>query len=112
MRPWVPYHQRVEKKSRNPVWSRDELILSLHLYVRSQGNPTGQDFEALDELSAILNKLHPIMGNATGETFRNRNGVYLTVMNFRSPVPHYLDQGKAAWRRVTNWRGHLAGVRW
>lgn len=65
----------MEKKPRNPVWSRDELILALDLYVRTKGNPTGQDFHAVDEVSAVLNKLHRIMGSATGETLRNRNGV-------------------------------------
>lgn len=89
----------MEKKPRNPVWSRDELILALDLYVRTKGNPTGQDFEAVDDVSAILNKLHRIMGNATGETLRNRNGVYLKVMNFRSSDPHYLEQGKVGMTR-------------
>ena len=98
----------MEKKPRNPVWSRDELILALDLYVRTNGNPTGQDFEALDELSATLNKLHRITGNATGATLRNRNGVYLKVMNFRSSDPHYLEQGKVGMTRGNK----LEGVLW
>lgn len=60
------------------------------------------------EVSAILNKLHRIMGNATGETLRNRNGVYLKVMNFRSSDPHYLDQGKVGMERGNK----LEGVIW
>lgn len=95
----------MEKEARNPVWSRDELILALDLYVRTQGNPTGQDFEAVDELSAILNKLHRIIGNATGETLRNRNGVYLKAMNFRSSDPHYLDRGKVGKQRGNRLEG-------
>lgn len=98
----------MEKKPRNPVWSRDELILALDLYVRTKGNPTGQDFEAVDEVSVILNKLHRMMGNAKGETLRNRNGVYLKVMNFRSSDPHYLDQGKVGMTRGNA----LEGVIW
>lgn len=98
----------MEKKPSNPVWSRDELILALDLYVRTKGNPTGQDFEAVDEVSVILNKLHRMIGNAKGETLRNRNGVYLKVMNFRSSDPHYFDQGKVGMTRGNA----LEGVIW
>jgi len=98
----------MEKKPRNPAWSRDELTLAIGLYFRTKGNPTAQDAKAIDELSAILNKLHRIMGNATGETLRNRNGVYLKVMNFRSSDPHCLDQGNVGIQRGNK----LEGVIW
>lgn len=89
----------MDKPKRNPVWSRDELTLALDLYIQTSGNPTGKDDEALDRLSALLNKLHRLNGTAGYDTLRNRNGVYLKVMNFRSSDPTYLGQGKVGMTR-------------
>lgn len=89
----------MEKLPRNPVWSRDELTLALDLYVQTNGNPTGKDDEALERLSAVLNKMHRLNGVAGSDTLRNRNGVYLKVMNFRSSDPAYLRQGKVGMTR-------------
>lgn len=89
----------MSKPRRNPVWSRDELILALDLYVRTGGNPTSKDDEALNQLSAVLNKMHRLNGEGGSDTLRNRNGVYLKVMNFRSSDPAYLQQGKVGMTR-------------
>lgn len=95
------YHRVMEKPkaSRNPVWSRDELVLALALYVETGGNPTGSDFDAIDALSGLLNKMHRLAGAAGGATLRNRNGVYLKLMNFRSADPAYVRQGKVGMKR-------------
>jgi 5-methylcytosine-specific restriction protein A len=84
---------------RNPVWSRDELTLALDLYVQTNGNPTGRDFDAVDRLSDTLNKMHRLNGVVGSDTLRNRNGVYLKVMNFRSSDPAYTKQGKVGMTR-------------
>ncbi len=89
----------MNKPQRNPVWSRDELTLALDLYVQTNGNPTGKDDEALERLSTVLNKIHRLNGVAGTDTLRNRNGVYLKVMNFRSSDPAYLQQGKVGMTR-------------
>lgn len=89
----------MDKPSRNPTWSRDELTLALDLYVQTDGNPTGKDDEALERLSTVLNKMHRLNGVAGSDTLRNRNGVYLKVMNFRSSDPVYLRQGKVGMTR-------------
>ena len=39
-------------QSKNPTWSRDELILALDLYVRFKGNPPGKASREVVELSA------------------------------------------------------------
>ncbi|MFS0773834.1 HNH endonuclease [Sphingomonas sp. 1P08PE] len=96
------------KPSRNPAWSRDELTLALDLYVKTGGNPTAQDDAALEALSSILNKMHRLNGGTGSDTLRNRNGVYLKVMNFRSSDPSYLDQGKVGMQRGNR----LEGVLW
>lgn len=93
---------------RNPVWSRDELTLALDLYVKTAGNPTAKDDAALEALSAVLNKMHRLNGDSGSDTLRNRNGVYLKVMNFRSSDPAYLDQGKVGMQRGNR----LEGVLW
>ena len=41
-----------DKKHRNPVWQRDELILALDLYMRFQGNPPGHSASEINELSS------------------------------------------------------------
>ncbi len=93
---------------RNPVWSRDELTLALDLYVQTGGNPTAKDDPALEALSAVLNKMHRLNGIGGSDTLRNRNGVYLKVMNFRSSDPAYLGQGKVGMQRGNR----LEGVLW
>ena len=87
------------KPSRNPVWSRDELTLALDLYAKTSGNPTAKDDEALEQLSVVLNKMHRLNRGGGSDTLRNRNGVYLKVMNFRSSDPAYLSQGKVGMQR-------------
>ncbi len=85
--------------ARNPPWNRDELTLALDLYVKTDGNPTGADFALVDQLSDTLNKMHRLSGVIGTETLRNRNGVYLKVMNFRRFDPAYLAQGKVGMQR-------------
>lgn len=89
----------MDKPSRNPAWSRDELTLALDLYVKTGGNPTAKDDAALEAVSAVLNKMHRLTGGGGSDTLRNRNGVYLKVMNFRSSDPAYLAQGKVGMQR-------------
>lgn len=98
----------MDKPPRNPVWSRDELTLALDLYAKTGGNPTAKHDAALEALSSILNKMHRLKGGIGSDTLRNRNGVYLKVMNFRSSDPTYLDQGKVGMQRGNR----LEGVLW
>lgn len=81
-------------KPRNPDWTRDEIVLALELYQQTGGNPTGSDYEAVDALSDLLNKLHRLRGQCGSPTLRNRNGVYLKLMDLRSSDPAYTQQGK------------------
>jgi 5-methylcytosine-specific restriction enzyme A len=82
------------KGERNPSWSRDELILGLDLYVRFKGNPPGKSSEEIIGLSKILNRI-PGSGVERGLDFRNPNGVYMKLMNFRRFDPVYQVQGKS-----------------
>jgi 5-methylcytosine-specific restriction protein A len=81
-----------EGGERNPSWTRDELILALDLYVRFKGNPPGKGSAEIIGLSAILNRLSG--STAAGRSdFRNPNGVYMKLMNFRRFDPLYQAQG-------------------
>jgi len=84
--------------AKNPTWSRDELILALDLYVRFNGNPPGKSGMEVVELSQLLNKMGWQIANRSSD-FRNANGVYMKVMNFRRFDPAYISQGKKGLER-------------
>ena len=83
--------------TRNPNWSRDELILALDLYKRFGGNPP-KDGREIAELSATLNALGTGLLGRTA-LFRNPNGVYMKVMNFRRFDEAYSGLGKTGLTR-------------
>jgi 5-methylcytosine-specific restriction protein A len=75
---------------RNPVWSRDELILALDLYMRRRNLlPDDKDREVV-ALSKLLNELSVPTGN---ERFRNPNGVAMKLQNFRRLDPDQSGKG-------------------
>jgi 5-methylcytosine-specific restriction protein A len=84
--------------TRNPPWSRDELILALDLYIRFKGNPPSKADHSVVDLSDTLNQLATQIANRTSK-FRNPNGVYMKVMNFRRFDPIYIEQGKRGLQR-------------
>jgi 5-methylcytosine-specific restriction protein A len=86
------------QQTRNPPWSRDELILALNLYVDSKGNPPGKNSEGVMELSKLLNQMDSQITHHASD-FRNPNGVYMKVMNFRRFDPVYIAQGKKGLQR-------------
>jgi len=84
---------------RNPPWTRDELILALELYLRNPSSPPGKESRAVIELSELLNKLGRVLGHRDNETFRNANGVYMKMMNFRRFDQEYTSAGKVGLTR-------------
>ena len=97
----------LETPSRNPDWTRDELVLALDIYVTNPANPPGKETAAVSELSELLNKLHRLNGVIATDTLRNPNGVYLKLMNFRSSDPAYVAQGKVGMTRGNSLEGLL-----
>ena len=77
---------------RNPTWTRDELSLTLDFYVQCQGNPPAKDSKPIKELSDLLNGLGSA-SNKISDKFRNMNGVYMKIMNFRRFDPQYASKG-------------------
>jgi hypothetical protein len=90
----------VPLRGRNPPWSRDELVVALDFYLRHRPNPPAQSSEAIAELSALLNRIAAAHGLTGDTTFRNPNGAYMKLMNFRSLDPALTDQGQVGLSRV------------
>jgi len=84
---------------RNPPWLRDELILALELYLRNSASPPGKNSEEVIELSTVLNKLGRVLGHGEFKTFRNPNGVYMKMLNFRRFDPVFTFAGKVGLTR-------------
>ena len=78
----------------NDDWIRDELILALDLYLRHRQSPPGKHSPEILELSAILVRLGEILDAQRNSTYRNPNGVYMKIMNFRRFDPQYTAGGK------------------
>jgi predicted HNH restriction endonuclease len=84
---------------RNPAWSRDELILALDLYLRFRRAPPAKDSSEVAELSAFLGRMGRALGLTEAETYRNANGVYMKMMNFRRFDPEYTATGRVGLTR-------------
>jgi len=78
----------------NPIWSRNELILALDLYLRFRDAPPSKDSVEVRELSSFLATIGRQKGGGEAQTFRNANGVYMKMMNFRRFDPEYTADGK------------------
>ena len=91
-----PLAMSKQSSAKNPSWSRDELILALDLYAHFKGNPPGKASKEVVELSQLLNEME--IANRASD-FRNANGVYMKVTNFRRFDPVYIAQGKKGLQR-------------
>jgi 5-methylcytosine-specific restriction protein A len=79
---------------RNPAWVRDELILALDVYLRHAGNLPPKGSPEIAELSEMPNRLGRYLGIATQDRFRNLNGAYIKLGNFRRFDPAFEREGK------------------
>lgn len=80
---------------KNPHWTRDEHIVALDFYLQHTPNIPDKDSQEIRELSRSLNLLQQSIGGETPEKFRNENGVYMKLMNFRRFDPAYKGVGLA-----------------
>ena len=78
---------------RNPVWTRDELILALDLYMRHAPSFPGDQHPDVVELSGVLNRLAELSTMAGDRKFRNPNGVAMKLQNFRRFDPSQNGKG-------------------
>jgi 5-methylcytosine-specific restriction protein A len=86
---------------RNPDWTRDELIVALNVYLQTAPTLPAKDSEVILELSHNLNRLGEKLfpPEERSDTFRNPNGVYMKLMNFKRLDPTYTSQGKVGLSR-------------
>jgi 5-methylcytosine-specific restriction protein A len=96
-----PQPVRTHDAVANPDWTRDELIVALNFYLKYRPHPPSKGSDEIAELSHTLNrlgdKLFPPQERAN--TFRNENGVYMKLMNFRSLDLTYTGEGKVGLSR-------------
>ena len=85
---------------RNPKWHRDEVILALELYFRTDSGQINSKNPDIIELSDILNKLpiHDIRPDS--KKFRNPNGIALKLSNFLAIDPNYQGKGMASYSKL------------
>lgn len=79
---------------RNPPWNRDELVLALDLYLRNPTSVAAKTSPEVHQLSSLLNKMSRLSGQTGDDRYRNENGVYMKMMNFRALDPRFTSQGK------------------
>lgn len=84
---------------RNPNWTREEILLTLDLYLQNRNSPPGKESSEVLALSDLLRDLFRAKGGSPSETYRNPAGVYLKMMNFRAFDPQYTEQGKVGMTR-------------
>ena len=75
--------------TRNPPWTRDELLLALDFYLDNADDyfsPTG---EGVLDLTAKIGQVANAIGLTGSETLRNANGVSMKLLNFRAHDPKH-----------------------
>lgn len=80
----------ITEKLKNPLWTRDQVILALDLYVKHKGRDPGVSHPDVTEVSALLRQMATEVGLTT---YRNPSGVIMKMMNFRSVDPAFTSKG-------------------
>ena len=80
-------------KIRNPLWTRDELILATEFYKKFAPQIPGKTDERLIDLADEIRSLASSLGLHGDETFRNPNGVYMKLMELKKYDPEYVGKG-------------------
>jgi len=75
---------------KNPLWTREQVILALDLYMKHQGRDPGPNHPDVLEVSALLRQMATEAGLTT---YRNPSGVVMKMMNFRSVDPVFTSKG-------------------
>jgi hypothetical protein len=92
----------IEVRKRNPVWSRDELIVALDFYLSHRSQIPNKTSREINALSDRIGRVAHAWGLFGGEDFRNSNGVYMKLMNFKSLDQSYRAQGRSGLTSVGN----------
>lgn len=85
----------VVQRSARIDWTWDEHVLALDLYMLNPTSPPSKTSSEVAALSDLLNLLGERRGIDRGATYRNANGVYMKMMNFRRFDPAFQAAGKS-----------------
>ena len=86
----------MDEKKRNPPWDYDEIIIALDVYMKHRPKVPEKDSKEISELSQTLRSLAVRLGNHVSDDYRNVNGVYMKLMNFKALDLEYLGKGLAS----------------
>lgn len=84
----------------NPAWIRDVLILALDLYLKHRDSLPSKHHPEVKTLSQLLGRIGETLGLSKSGSFRNENGVYMKLGNFRRWDPEYPRDGKSGLAKV------------
>jgi 5-methylcytosine-specific restriction protein A len=73
--------------TRNPIWTHDETLLALDLYLRRRPQLPGEQDPEILELSRILRAWGQSRGIEASDSYRNPNGVSMKLGNLRRLDP-------------------------
>lgn len=79
---------------KNPDWSRDELIVALDFYLHHRNKIPGKKSPEIIELSEQIQAIASQLGMRGNDKFRNENGVYMKLMNFKRIDPEITGSGR------------------
>jgi 5-methylcytosine-specific restriction protein A len=79
---------------RNPPWECDELVLALDVYFREPRARQAKSHPAVADLSRVLRALPLPIERPDPERFRNVNGVFMKLQNFKAVDPDYTADGR------------------
>jgi 5-methylcytosine-specific restriction enzyme A len=82
-----------ESKMRNPRWTRDEVILALDLFIRSERRQLSASHAEVIALSQTMQRLPYHPPEARDASFRNPNGISMILGNFLGIDPDYEGSG-------------------
>lgn len=85
--------------ARNPPWEADELVLALDVYFRVPDARRSKSHPEIAELSRTLRALPLPIERPDPTKFRNVNGAYLKLQNFKALDPEYTAGGRVGMRR-------------
>lgn len=83
-----------------PKWHRDEIILALELYFRTEPGHIHARNPEIIELSEILNKLPIHELGTVNEKYRNPNSVSLKLSNFLAIDSNYQGKGMGSFSKL------------
>lgn len=75
-------------KHRERNWTREEVVLSVHMYFKMKDLNNSEKKRKIEELSELLRELAVSQGEDISEIFRNVNGITMQIACLQ-----YLDTG-------------------